>query len=159
LAWHTQLRDNLVAVRHQHDLALTDQIQIPAEVVLQYFDANGPHGRVVATVAASVNARRLSLGSRWTRAQRIAFWGNPNTASLPASRSGAVDTDADSVYGIPLPTHLFAGAINIHALGGLTFNISTANTVLVDANTISGTTAFPTTGYIFGSDAGAIQEI
>ena len=75
--------------------------------------------------------------------------------TLPTSCSGAVDSDGDGVYGITLHTHLFGGALNIWAFAGLTMNISLNNMVMTDANTITGNSSFPTTGYIFGSDSGA----
>jgi hypothetical protein len=74
--------------------------------------------------------------------------------TLPTSCSGAIDSDGDGVYGISLHTHLFGGLINPWSFAGLTMNISLNNMVMTDANTITGTSSFPTTGYIFGSDSG-----
>ncbi len=79
--------------------------------------------------------------------------------TLPTSCSGAVDSDGDGVYGVTLHTHLFGGALNIWAFAGLTMNISLINMVMTDANTITGTSSFPTTGYIFGSDSGATGNL
>jgi hypothetical protein len=79
----------------------------------------------------------------------------PAPGTLPATCCGAVDSDGDGVYGITLPTHLFGGALNLWAYAGLTMNVSLANMKLTNATTNTGTTAFPTTGFIFGSTAGA----
>ncbi len=79
----------------------------------------------------------------------------PPITTLPLECCGAVDTDGDGNYAITLPIHLFNGALNLWAYAGLTMNISMANMVLTDSNTMTGTTSFPITGYIFGSTAGA----
>ncbi len=79
----------------------------------------------------------------------------PPSPPLPTECCGAVDSDGDGVYGITLPTHLFNGALNLWAYAGLTMNITLKNMVVTDPNTNTGTTAFPTTGWIFGSTAGA----
>ncbi len=77
------------------------------------------------------------------------------TYSLFDCPCGMVDSDGDGICGITLTIHLVNGALNLTAYAGLTMNISMANMVLTDANTISGTTSFPINGYIFGSTDGA----
>jgi hypothetical protein len=67
---------------------------------------------------------------------------------------GAVDTDNDNVFGITLPTHAY-GLPAFMAYAGLTLNVTLYNMKLTDLTTTSGTVSFPTTGYVFGSEAGA----
>ena len=78
----------------------------------------------------------------------------PIPVPSPYCCCGLVDSDGDGICGITLTIHLF-GALNVTAYAGLTMNISMANMVLTDANTISGTTSFPINGYIFVSTDGA----
>jgi len=61
-----------------------------------------------------------------------------------------VDSDMDMHDGVTVPSNI-GGIIMLNAYTGLTIKVSLKAT-LKDANTITGTTSFTTTGTVFGSD-------